>query len=276
MLIRVFGRDTPPFVTPVTELVHTSTNTMSQLSSAIRWASRMHRMDDEASTFLDQMPEPEWRPKTEVEIPTDDEVSKIEQAIRKTLPPNRAAVVMLPLELGLRADEVISLRHEWVQRAYQYGELKVLRKGGKEQMLPAKHAQQLFADLLKAGKATSLNSVERQMAEHRAAIKHYGSASFGDRWGANTDAGRWKTVGEIISAAKPSSQYHQLYELTKKVGLAAGVVDLHPHKLRHVFATRMVRKGAPLSMVQWMLGHSSPATTGRYLHPTAQDVSKYL
>lgn len=50
---------------------------------------------------------------------------------------------------------------------------------------------------------------------------------------------------------------------------AAGVADipsLHPHALRHTAATLEINRGTPLPVVQSMLGHSTIATTLRYLH----------
>jgi site-specific recombinase XerD len=39
-----------------------------------------------------------------------------------------------------------------------------------------------------------------------------------------------------------------------------------PHKLRHAFATRSIRDGAPLNVVSDQLGHANIATTSVYLH----------
>jgi integrase/recombinase XerD len=59
-----------------------------------------------------------------------------------------------------------------------------------------------------------------------------------------------------------------LWNILQKRGMRAGIARtrLHPHVLRHSFATHLQRRGMDLRTLQELLGHSSIATTEKYAH----------
>ena len=68
-----------------------------------------------------------------------------------------------------------------------------------------------------------------------------------------------KTKGDKLSTVS-------IEKIIRDVGIAAGVkTKVFPHKLRHTFATNLLRANAPLPHIQKLMGHSSILTTQAYL-----------
>ncbi len=75
---------------------------------------------------------------------------------------------------------------------------------------------------------------------------------------------------------KPGQPYSatSVEKIVKRAAARAGIKKaIHPHSLRHAFATHMLEQGANLKLIQKLLGHSSLRSTMVYLHLAAIDPS---
>jgi integrase/recombinase XerD len=137
---------------------------------------------------------------------------------------------------GLRVSELVGLKVDDVH-------LKETFLGGKERIVPMGRA--------------AVEAVEKYLASGRPKLlKKPTDALFLSRLGgALTRQGYWKTLRGYARAA----------HLTAKV---------HPHVLRHSFATHLLERGADLRAVQAMLGHSQITTTQIYTHVSRERLRK--
>jgi integrase/recombinase XerD len=81
------------------------------------------------------------------------------------------------------------------------------------------------------------------------------------RWRKPTD---WLFPGE--NPGRPVSR-ETVFRACKEAARLAGIAkSVHPHSLRHAFATHLLDDGASLIVIQALLGHANLKTTARYLH----------
>jgi len=149
------------------------------------------------------------------------------------------SIIELMYSSGLRASEVISLK--WENLDLKTMELRVKGKGGKERIVPlgkrAREALEVYVNFL-GDKLNKSNFI------------------FLNRFGKKLSRkGLWLII-------------------KKRFETIALMYGVHPHTLRHCFATHLLNHGADLRSIQELLGHASLATTSIYTNLSIQSLQE--
>jgi integrase/recombinase XerC len=176
------------------------------------------------------------------------------QAMREVEALRDRAILELLYGAGLRVSELAGLSMDSVDLAGET--VRVIGKGNKERIVPL------------GSKARA--AVETWLKRRREFAATLQEAAKGDA----------KEKADAIRALFLSTRGRRLNVrsvqlLVRKWGLTAtGRTDVHPHALRHSFATHLLDGGADLRSIQEMLGHSSLSTTQRYTHVSVDQILK--
>ena len=84
-------------------------------------------------------------------------------------------------------------------------------------------------------------------------------------------------TNQIYLFGKTPLSERKAYDIIKSIGQRAGLLKpLHPHALRHSFATHMLSGGSDLRILQELLGHKTLTATQKYTHLDLFHLSKAL
>lgn len=139
---------------------------------------------------------------------------------------------------GLRASELADL--DMGDILLDEGYLRVVGKGGKERIAPISGAgARALADYLEHARPALINA-------RLTSVK--------------------PTAAVFLNARGGRLSRQSVHAIVAHAGLSIGVKNLHPHTLRHSFATHLLEGGADLRVIQELLGHSDISTTQIYTH----------
>ncbi|MCL4079122.1 site-specific tyrosine recombinase XerD [Coriobacteriia bacterium Es71-Z0120] len=181
-------------------------------------------------------------PKIPSRLPDAITVEEAERLLSQPFPEGPAglrdrAILEVLYGCGLRVSELVGLDVGHVD--LDEGFLRVFGKGSKERVVPiGGYAAQAVSAYLMHGRPF--------LRSRRSAVQKDRSALFVNQRG-----------GRLTRQA--------VFGIVKRYGQRAGV-DIHPHTLRHSFATHMLQGGADLRSLQEMLGHADISTTQIYTH----------
>jgi integrase/recombinase XerD len=146
------------------------------------------------------------------------------------------AMLELMYAAGLRASEVGALRLNEYNPTLAV--LIVTGKGSKQRLVPIGKVAQKCTD--------------RYIAELRPELMRFGDGRHDGRL--------------LLSNTGRPLERVAVWQIVGRLAARAGLHKVHPHMLRHSFATHLLAGGADLRTVQELLGHSDISTTQIYTH----------
>ncbi len=156
------------------------------------------------------------------------------------------AILELLYSSGLRASELVGLTYRQID--FRVRSIRVKGKGNKTRIVPfsksAETAMKKYHDSLRP----------TLLAKEKGEIKS-------DKFFLN-DRGKGLTVRGLE---------YILRSVEQKTGIYLG---LHPHELRHTFATHLLENGADLRLIQELLGHETIDTTQVYTHVSKEKMKE--
>lgn len=167
---------------------------------------------------------------------TPKEIERLFDApdLKKPLGIRNRAILELFYATGLRVSEMAGLQHSDLHFDEKF--LRCIGKGRKERVVPV------------AGSA--IKWVERYLKEVRPQL---------------TPGDHEQTV--FLSKQRQAMSRKTIWNIIKNCARDAGITkSIYPHTLRHSFASHLLANGAPLRIIQEMLGHADIATTQIYTH----------
>jgi len=215
---------------------------LSSIRGFYRWLVRFGKRTDNPCDTLKNVKAPPHLPS----VLWEDEMAQfaaLPQTQDLLWPARDKALVLTMYSAGLRISELVSLNMQ--RLTGNMDGAKITGKGGKDRMV-------FFSDEARA-------AIIDYLPEREVRIKN-SSENIGALF--VSEKGRPLSVSGVRWII---TQYAQVSGLGK---------NIHPHSLRHSFATHLVNAGCDVRIVQEMLGHASLSTTQRYAHVNIEGLKK--
>lgn len=216
-------------------------------------------------------------------------IEEVERLIAAAKTPRDKAIIELFYATGCRLAEVCGIRLEHID--FESRTIRVIGKGDKERIvlfgIPAKEALRTYLNGRQKGFLFRDDQPSRGGLYQARPNKETSTLYWKGHWRTNgwlhckwfgrvSEMTREQALERLsVVAGEDWSQRpkldrplgpRQIWRIIKRVSLAAGLTGVHPHCLRHSFATHLLNAGADLRCVQELLGHASISTTAIYTH----------
>jgi integrase/recombinase XerC len=212
---------------------------LASLRSLFRFLSREHRIARDPARLL-RLPK---MPKTLPDVPNTEVTNALvdgssREDLERPFPARDRLLLELLYGCGLRVSEAVGLNLEDFDRSERW--IRVRGKGRKERQVPygSKSAAALDAYL----------DVREGVVDPQALFLNHRGTRLTDR------------------GARNIVKFYATY--------VAGDSSIHPHTLRHAFATDLLSHGADLRAIQELLGHARLATTQKYTQVSLTDLMR--
>lgn len=205
---------------------------MSALRSFFKYLNREEIMGKNPAALISS-------PKLDKRLPaflTLEEAERLVESPDLTKPQGQRdrAILEMLYATGMRVSELVGMNLENIN--FDSNEVRVWGKGSKERIVLLGHAaSKAITEYINDGRNALLDNKKN-------------NALFINRYGARLLPRR-------------------VQKLLKQYAIVTGK-RVHPHKLRHTFATHLLDGGADLKVVQELLGHSDLSSTQIYTHVT--------
>jgi integrase/recombinase XerC len=229
---------------------------LSSVRGFYRWLIRFGRRKDDPSANIRNLKTPKALPAFlwEGEMAAFAELPEKEGIL---WPVRDKALILAMYSAGLRISELVSLALPDLDPLFSGA--RVLGKGGKERFVFfSDEAAEAIKEYLPV-RAAQLKAVTENAGAKEAA----GKAASG-----KTTNGKVQITDKLfISRRGRAISVPGVRWIINRYGDRSGLgKHVHPHALRHSFATHLVNSGCDVRIVQEMLGHASISTTQRYTH----------
>lgn len=210
----------------------TVSRNLSALRTFFKWLLREGHIDSNPMVLITS-------PKKDKKLPTYLNYEDIEKILEipdvsTPLGQRDSTILEMLYSTGIRVGELISIKLSDIH--FDQYMITVLGKGSKERNV-------LFGDILASKLKLYIDSGRKKLLKEKCSdilfLNHHGNSL--------TERGIEDILNRII----------------KKGDLD---FSIHPHMLRHTFATHMLDNGADLKVVQELLGHENLSTTQIYTH----------
>ena len=198
-------------------------------------------------------------------------------------PARDKALVLTMYSAGLRISELVSLNMQ--RLTGNMDGAKITGKGGKDRMV-------FFSDEARAAIMNYLPEREAKIKNQNTSHRDTRARSFerdlqtpplpplippclvASARGSLGADGNPSDALFVSEKGRPLSVSGVRWIITQYARVSGLGKNIHPHSLRHSFATHLVNSGCDVRIVQEMLGHASLSTTQRYAHVNIEGLKK--